>query len=96
MTKPTTFRIAYNTFDKCAVLTAMWAPCIESMRYPEYETFVWSYDKAEGRRGLLLKKYKHENRGRALDFHFRFCKSLAHRQLKQVLPDDSPFEDNPF
>ena len=91
--RSSSINVAQNIFDKYFVSTAMWATSIQGMRYPTYETFVWEYNKETRERGKLLKQYYHPSRGTGLKFHFRFCKLLAYRQLKQNLPSDAGLVD---
>lgn len=91
--RSSSINVAQNIFDKYFVSTAMWATNIQGMRYPTYDTFVWEYNKETRERGKLLKQYYHPSRCTGLEFHFRFCKLLAYRQLKQNLPSDAGWED---
>lgn len=86
-------KVAQNIFDTLFVSTAMWATAIEFTRYPTYETFIWDFDKVKKERGKLRKQYYHNSRTEALKFHFRFCRFIAHKELKQKLPTDSGWSD---
>lgn len=85
--------VAQNITEKYFVSTAMWATPISAtgMRHPTYETFIWEWDAKENKRGKLIKQYYFENRNAAIKFHFRFCRTLAWRQLKQNIPNDNPY-----
>jgi hypothetical protein len=85
--------VAQNIFDTIFVSTAMWATEIQGMRYPTYETFIWAWDNVKKERGKMIKQYYHPSRGQALKFHFRFCRLVAYKQLKQKLPSDSGWVD---
>lgn len=85
--------VAQNIFDTFFVSTAMWATNIQGYRYPTYETFIWEWDNVKKERGKLIKQYYHPSRGQGLKFHFRFCRLLAYRQLKQKLPNDNSWVD---
>lgn len=85
--------VAQNITEKYFVSTAMWATSISAtgMRHPTYETFIWEWDAKEKKRGKLIKQYYFEGRNEAIKFHFRFCRTLAWRQLKQNMPNDNPY-----
>jgi len=85
--------VAQNITKKYFVSTAMWATAIQAtgMRHPTYETFIWEWDSKKKERGKLLKQYYHNGRRSAIKFHFRFCETLAWRQLKQDMPNDSQY-----
>ena len=85
--------VAQNIFDTIFVSTAMWATGIQNMRYPTYETFIWAWDSVKKERGKLIKQYYHPSRDQALKFHFRFCRLVAFKELKQKLPSDSGWVD---
>lgn len=87
--------VAQNITLRYFVSTAMWATSIPAtgMIHPTYETFVWEWKGFE--RKKRLKAYYHDSRKMALEFHFRFCRTLAARDLMQVLENDHPFHETP-
>lgn len=98
--KVDSLNVARNTIGKYFISTAMWATGIAAtgMRHPTYETFVWEWDAASQKRGKLLKQYYFERRGAAINFHFRFCRTLSYRKLKEEMSNDNPYveRDNLF
>lgn len=87
--------VAQNITKKYFVSTAMWATDISAtgMKHPTYETFIWEWDAEKRERGKMLKQYYHNGRKQAIKFHFRFCSTLAWRELKQNMPNDNPYVD---
>ncbi len=73
----------------------MWATSIPASGkiHPTYETFIWEWK--DFTRHKQLKAYYHKNRREALYFHFRFCRTIAARDLKRVLENDDPFSETP-
>lgn len=86
--------VANNIVNGYYVSTAMWATYIPAteMRHPTYETFIWEWDEEKRKRGELIKQIYHSGfRKTAINFHFRFCRTLAWRQLKHKIKKDSPY-----
>ena len=87
--------VALNITSKYYVSTAMWATSIMAtgMKHPTYETFIWEWDTEKKERGKLIKQYYHSFRKTAILFHFRFCRTLAWRDLKEKMPNDHAYVD---
>jgi len=85
--------VANNITNGYYVSTAMWATEIPAtgMRHPTYETIIWEWK--DKKRGSLLKTYYHIGRVSSLEFHFRFCRTLAWRQLYKEMENDNPYVD---
>ena len=88
--------VAHNITSKYYVSTAMWATGIPAtgMYHPTYETFIWDWKIPGKERGKLIKQYYHHDRKTAINFHFRLCRTLAFRDMKEKMPNDHAFIDN--
>ncbi len=94
----TSLNVAHNIVNGYYVSTAMWATAISAtgMRHPTYETFIWEWAEKDKKRGKMVKRYYFGSRKKAIEFHFRFCRTLAWRQIKKEMPSDSPFIEKDY
>jgi hypothetical protein len=92
--RPRSLNVAYNILNGYYISTAMWATGIPAtgMIHPTYETFIWEWDyKNRERKNKIVKSYYHNDRDQAINFHFRFCRTMAWRQLRKKMETDYPY-----
>lgn len=92
--EPYSQNVAHNIIGSYYVSTALWATLITNAGgiVPTYETFIWEWDNTKKERGKMLKQFYHNTLKQSLNFHFRFCRTLAFRRFKAKLPEDVPFK----